>query len=67
MIERLESKGIGEKEIERIVKDVSFNNVIRVWKGVEDVAAAQACFHGDIGDVVMSVTIDVVANISLHG
>jgi len=42
LIERLESKGIGEKEIERIVKDVSFNNVIRVWKGVEDVAAAQS-------------------------
>merc|ERR1712131_331540 len=42
LIERLESKGIGEKEIERIVKDVSFNNVIRVRKGVEDVAAAQS-------------------------
>ena len=65
MIERLESKGIGEKEIERIVKDVSFNNVIRVWKGVEDVAAAQACFHGDIGDVAILVTM-FVANISLH-
>lgn len=42
LIERLESKGIGEKEVERIVKDVSFNNMIRVWKGVEDVAASQS-------------------------
>ena len=45
LIERLESKGIGEKEIETIVKDVSFNNMIRVWKGVEDEAARQDYFH----------------------
>merc|ERR1711953_734501 len=42
LIERLEAQGIDEKEVERIVKKVSFDNMIRVWKGVEDVAASQS-------------------------